>query len=52
MKHLVGCVLTAMVFWTVSFGLPAPARAARSAHGVILSDGPMPFPGPIPPVQD
>jgi hypothetical protein len=52
MKHLACCVLTLMLFCTVSLVPATPLRAACHTRGVILSDGPMPYPGPIPPVQD
>jgi hypothetical protein len=52
MKHLGSCVLTLMLFCAVSLVSVTPLRAAGHTHGVILSDGPMPYPGPIPPVRD
>jgi hypothetical protein len=51
MKYSFYNVLKLMLFWTVSLGVGAAPLAATPTHGVILSDGPMPYPGPIPPVQ-
>jgi hypothetical protein len=52
MKYSFCCVLKLMLFWAASLGVAAPPIAATPTHGTILSDGPMPYPGPIPPVRD
>jgi hypothetical protein len=51
MKHSIFCV-TLMFFWTASLASAASPRAVSDTHGIIRSDGPVPYPGPIPPVQD
>lgn len=52
MKHSFCSVLTLVLFCAASLGVAASQLTATPTQGVILSDGPMPYPGPIPPVRD
>jgi hypothetical protein len=47
MKHLVCCILASLILSTAALATPP---LAMHASGTILSDGPMPYPGPTPPV--